>query len=249
MDWGASNGEVLYKALTDFHDKGYGLASKTDVRKVQNEIDAGWNIPVGATIMFPRNRVRLWSDEYERKTDNTSLYKYDLEYWKACAAAGMGTFAVYKKTNNPENPITKQVFSMPDESGILAWKKQAVPFQVVGNEETPGSNVQTRQFIYETNGKTFIIIETGSFNDGNEWYKYTVPFFISPHHESNGNGGWLKNMYEQVTGIIPGIWENPKNARNRPGLLNMEHTFTGVDGENYQDSIQGMAFVIVQRIL
>lgn len=249
MRWGASNGEVLYKALTDFHEKGYGLASKTDVRKVQNELDTGWNIPVGATIMFPRNRVRLWSDEYERKTDNASLYTYDLEYWKACEDDGMGIFTIYKKTGDPENPIKKQVISMSDESGIIAWKEHAVPFQVVGSDEKTGNNNQTKFYVYETNGKAFTIIETGSFNDDNEWYKYTVPFFVSPHHESNGAGGWLKNMYQQATGIIPGVWENPKNARIRPGLLNMEHAFTGVDDKFYQDSIQGMAFVIVQRIL
>jgi hypothetical protein len=59
MKWGASNGEVLYKALTDFHDKGYGLASKTDVRKVSDSMKRGLYIPVGATISLPREYVSL----------------------------------------------------------------------------------------------------------------------------------------------------------------------------------------------
>lgn len=257
MDWGASNGEMLYKALTDFHEKGYGLASKTDVRKVQNEIDAGWNIPVGATIMFPRNRVRLWSDDEEKNPDIPTLHKYDEAYWNGMADAKMGLFSVYKKDADGGGTVTKQVFSMPSESGIIAWKKHAVPFQVVGSDEKPSNYNQTKFYVYETNGKAFTIIETGSFDDRNDhpdygsWYKYTVPFFVSPHHEWNGKNGWLGNMYELATGIIPGVWDKSGNETlpKRPGLLNMEHGFTGVDGSMYQDSIQGMAFVVVQRIL
>lgn len=57
-DWGTSNGEVLYKSLTDFHEKGYGLASKTYVRNHIEERLNEYN-PIGSTVSIPR--CLLWA--------------------------------------------------------------------------------------------------------------------------------------------------------------------------------------------